>query len=107
LFGRELSEIRPLGASSNQVRAFREFEAPSEKESPTVYRSTLFSLKRRAVLMFFLIFSAMVAAERVVEGLNDCVVYPGPHLLDGVIRTVGPGAIGQQSDRELLLGINP
>ncbi|SRR6266516_1748712 len=42
-----------------------------------------------------------------IQRLDDSVVKSGADFADRLIRAVGPGAIRQQSDGELAVGVNP
>jgi hypothetical protein len=41
------------------------------------------------------------------DGLDDSIVKFGAELFDGLVGAVGPGAIRQQGDRKLAVGIDP
>ncbi len=43
--------------------------------------------------LFFLVFQQLSLSGRLVLSFNDCIVEFWAHLLDGLIRAVGPGAV--------------
>ena len=51
--------------------------------------------------------SLLGTALHLEDRFYDGIVKDGAHLLDGLIRAIGPSAVGQQRDRELAVGIDP
>ena len=59
------------------------------------------SLRTRRIL------SAISAVRKGSYTLHDRIMDPGPYLLDRLIGAIRPGAIGQKSNRQVPIRINP
>jgi len=52
-------------------------------------------------------FAVQPSESGACQCLNDCVVKFGAQLLNGLIATVGPGAVGEQGYGQLAAWVDP